>query len=58
MSEDNRSLGRDLNSGLSVDEDNLILCSDLVICKSSLGAPKLIILLSDARFEVFVRYRF
>jgi hypothetical protein len=58
MSEDNRSPGGDLNSGLSVDEDSLILQNDLVIHKSSLGAPKLIILLSDAMFEVFVLYRF
>jgi len=58
MSEDNRSPGRDLNSRLSVDEDNLILCNDLVIHKSRLGAPKLIILLSDVRLEVLVLYRF
>ena len=54
MSEDNTSPGRDMNSGLPVDEGNLVLCNDLFIYKSSLGAPSLIILLSDARLEGYV----
>ena len=54
MSEDNTSPGRDMNSGLPVDEGNLVLCNDLFIYKSSLGAPSLIILLSDARLDGYV----
>jgi len=58
MSEDNRSPGRDLNSGLAVDEDNLILFNDLVIRKSRLGAPKLIncCVMLGLRFSVLYRF--
>ena len=43
----------DLNSVLSVDEDNLMLCIDLVICKSSLGPPNL----GFRTLPVFMRIR-